>query len=227
LPTVLERVIDFLRPYLDAPWGYLVVGLATFLENSIGAGVIVPGETLVLLGGVYAAIGDLWLPLVIVIVVVGAVLGDNLGFWIGRRYGRGFLERYGRRLFVTPERLAAAERYYATHGGKTIFFARFIPVVRSVGFIVAGVAHMEWKRFVVYDVAGSLVWGVTHSFIGYALGASYERWARYSTPAGIAILAVLVFLIMGSKFLGARRSIERELDRAEAEILEHDSDRGE
>jgi membrane protein DedA with SNARE-associated domain len=86
---------------------------------------------------------------------------------------------------------------------------------------------MEWKRFLVYDVAGSLVWGVTHSFIGYALGASYERWARYSTPAGIAILAVLVLFIMGSKFLGARRSIDRELDRAEAEILEHDSDRGE
>lgn len=220
---MLERVIDFLRPYLDAPWGYLVVGLATFLENSIGAGVIVPGETLVLLGGVYAAIGDLWLPLVIVIVVIGAVLGDNVGYWIGRRYGRGFLERYGRRMFVTPERIAVAERYYATHGGKTIFFARFIPVVRSVGFIVAGVAHMEWKRFFVYDVAGALVWGITHSLIGYALGASYERWARYSTRAGIAILAVLVLLIVGSKFLVSRRT--RELDRTEAEILEHDADR--
>jgi membrane protein DedA with SNARE-associated domain len=227
LPTVLERVIDALRPYLDAPWGYLVVGLATLLENSIGAGVIVPGETLVLLGGVYAAVGDLWLPLVIVVVVVGAVVGDNVGYWIGRRYGRGFLERYGRRLFVTPERVATAERYYATHGGKTIFFARFIPVVRSVGFIVAGVAHMQWKRFILYDLAGSLVWGVTHSVIGYALGESYERFARYSTPAGIAILAVLVFLILGSKFLAARRKIDGELDEAAAELrLEHDSDRG-
>jgi membrane-associated protein len=126
-------------------------------------------------------------------------------------------------MFVTPERIAVAERYYATHGGKTIFFARFIPVVRSVGFIVAGVAHMEWKRFFVYDVAGALVWGITHSLIGYALGASYERWARYSTRAGIAILAVLVLLIVGSKFLVSRRT--RELDRTEAEILEHDADR--
>jgi membrane protein DedA with SNARE-associated domain len=224
---VLERVIDFLRPYLDAPWGYLVVGVATFLENSIGAGVIVPGETLVLLGGVYAAIGDLSPVLVAAVAVVGAVLGDNLGFWIGRRYGRGFLVRHGPKLFVKPQHIEVAERYYATHGGKTIFFARFIPIVRSVGFIVAGVAHMEWKRFIVYDIAGSLIWGVTHTVIGYALGESYERWARYSTPAGIAILALLVFLILGSKFLAGRRKIDEELDRAEAELrLEHDSDRG-
>jgi membrane protein DedA with SNARE-associated domain len=228
LRTVLERFLEFLRPYLDAPWGYLVVGLATFLENSVGAGVIVPGETLVILGGVYASdVGDLWLPAVATVAVVGAVLGDNIGYLIGRRYGRGFLYRHGRKLFITPERIATAERYYASHGGKTIFLARFIPVVRSVGFIVAGVAHMEWKRFIVYDIAGSLVWGVTHSIVGYALGESYERWARYSTPAGLILLLLLVFLIVGSKLLARRRRIRGELEQAPTGLrLEHDHDRG-
>jgi len=217
---VLDRIIDLLRPYMEPPWGYLIVFVATFLENSVGAGVIVPGETLVIIGGFYARLGELWLPAVSFVAVVGAILGDNLGYWIGRRYGRGFLERHGRKLFVTPERLEAAEDYYRRHGGKTVFLGRFIPVVRSVGFIVAGVAHMEWKRFIVYDVAGAIIWGVGHSALGYALGASYERWERYATPVGLAILAILLVLIGGSKLLAVRRRMKEELEALEP--LEHD-----
>lgn len=217
---MLDRIVDLLRPYMEPPWGYLIVFVATFLENSVGAGVIVPGETLVIIGGFYARLGELWLPAVSFVAVVGAILGDNLGYWIGRRYGRGFLERHGRKLFVTPERLEATEDYYRRHGGKTVFLGRFIPVVRSVGFIVAGVAHMEWKRFIVYDVAGAIIWGVGHSALGYALGASYERWERYATPIGLAILAILLVLIGGSKLLAVRRGMKEELEALEP--LEHD-----
>jgi membrane protein DedA with SNARE-associated domain len=227
LAPVIEWILAFLDPYLAAPWGYIIVGVATFLENSVGAGVIVPGETLVIVGGFYARRGELWLPLVTAVSFVGAVLGDNLGFWIGRRFGRGFLQRHGPKLFVTPERLENAERYYALHGGKTIFLARFIPVVRSVGFIVAGVARMDWRRFIVYDVAGALIWAVTHSVVGYALGASYERWQRYATPAGLALLLVLLFLIGASKLVAARRRIREELQRPGDELpVEHGHDRG-
>jgi undecaprenyl-diphosphatase len=217
---VLDRIIDFLQPYLEPPWGYLIVFVATFLENSVGAGVIVPGETLVIIGGFYARLGELWLPAVAFVAVVGAILGDNLGYWIGRRFGRGFLQRHGRKLFVTPERLEAAEGYYRRHGGKTVFLGRFVPVVRSVGFIVAGVAHMEWRRFIVYDVAGAVIWGIGHSLLGYALGASYERWEKYATPIGLVIVAVLLLLIAGSKLLAMRRSMKQELEGLEP--LEHD-----
>lgn len=215
---MIDRIIEFLDPYLDVPWGYVIVGLATFLENSVGAGVIVPGETLVIVGGFYSRIGHLWLPLVSLVAVVGAVLGDNLGYWIGRRFGRGFLERHGRKLLITPERLVAAERYYEAHGGKTVFLGRFIPVVRSVGFIVAGVAHMGWKRFFAYDLAGALIWGVGHTVVGYALGASYERWERYATPAGLVLLVVLVLLIGGSKMLAARRKVKEEIEEIQQEL---------
>lgn len=212
---MLARVVDLLRPYMEPPWGYLIVFVATFLENSLGAGVIVPGETLVIIGGFYARLGELWLPAVAFVAIVGAILGDNLGYWIGRRYGRGFLERHGRKLFVTPERLEAAEGYYQRHGGKTVFLGRFVPVVRSVGFIVAGVAHMEWKRFIVYDVAGAVIWGIGHSVLGYALGASYERWEKYATPVGLAILVVLLVLIGGSKLIAVRRRMKEELEGLE------------
>ena len=217
---MLDRIVDFLRPYMEPPWGYLIVFVATFLENSVGAGVIVPGETLVIIGGFYARLGELWLPGVAFVAIAGAVLGDNVGYWIGRRYGRGFLERHGRKLFVTPERLEAAEGYYRRHGGKTVFLGRFIPVVRSVGFIVAGVAHMEWRRFILYDVAGAVIWGIGHSLLGYALGASYQRWEKYVTPIGIAILGILLLLIGGSKLLAVRRSMKEELE--DIEPLEHD-----
>jgi undecaprenyl-diphosphatase len=222
---VLDRVIEFLKPYLDVPWGYVIVGGATFLENSVGAGVIVPGETLVIVGGFYARIGELWLPGVATVAVVGAVLGDNLGYWIGRRYGRGFFERHGRKVLVTPERLDAAEQYYARHGGLTVFFGRFIPVLRSVGFIAAGIARMPWKRFFVFDLAGALLWGVGHSTLGYVLGASYQRWERFATPFGIALLVVLLFLIGASKLVAARRKVKGDLEELEVgreRGLEHD-----
>jgi len=221
---VLDRIIEFLRPYLEAPWGYVIVGLAVFLENSVGAGVVVPGETLVILGGFYARVGDLWLPLVTLVVVVCAIAGDNVGYLIGRNHGRRFLERHGRKLFVTPERLVASERYYDKHGGKTVFLGRFIPVVRSVGFIVAGASGMRWRRFILYDVAGATIWGVGHTLLGYFLGASYERWEKYLTPFGMALLVVLLLLIGGSKFLASRRKMKEELAEIELEI-EHEHER--
>jgi len=220
---VLNRVIDFLRPYLDAPWGYVVVGLAVFLENSVGAGLIVPGETLVILGGFYARVGDLWLPLVTLVVVLCAIAGDNVGYLIGRRYGRRFLERHGGKMFVTAEKISTAERYYQEHGGKTVFLGRFIPVVRSLGFIVAGAAHMEWRRFIVYDVAGATLWGVGHTLLGYFIGASYERWEKYLTPAGLGLLVVLLVVIGTSKILAGRRKVKEELEEIEEE-LEHEDE---
>ncbi|HEX6330018.1 MAG TPA: DedA family protein [Actinomycetota bacterium] len=211
---MLDRILEFLDPYLGVPWGYVVVGMATLLENSVAAGVIVPGETLVIVGGFYARIGELWLPAVSAVAVAGAIIGDNIGYWIGRRFGRGFLERHGHRLFVTPERLLAAERYYVSHGGKTVFLGRFVPVVRSVGFILAGAARMRWRRFLAFDVAGALIWGVGHTLLGYALGASYQRWEGYATPVGLVLLALLVFLVGASKFRARRRSMREGLEMA-------------
>jgi len=207
---VVDRIIEFLRPYLSAPWGYFIVGAATFLENSVGAGVIVPGETLVIIGGFYARLGELSLAWVAVAACVGAILGDNVGYLIGRRFGRGFLERHGRRLFITPERLERADAYYRSHGGKTVFLGRFIPFVRSVGFILAGVAHMRWRRFLMYDVAGSVVWGIGNAVLGYLIGASYERWKGYLTPVGLGVLVVLLAFIFWTRWRGRRREARRE-----------------
>lgn len=218
---MVEHVVEFLQPYLSPPWGYIIVGLATLLENSIGAGVVVPGETLVIVGGFYARIGRLTLPGVIAVSVAGAILGDNLGYLIGRRFGRGFLERHGPRLFVTAERLAMADAYYRRHGGKTVFLGRFVPVVRSVGFILAGVSRMSWRRFAAYDAAGSALWGAANAVLGYVLGEAYRRAEGYLRGVGVVLLALLLVAIWASTSRRTRRRIEEEIgpDHREPEEL--------
>jgi membrane protein DedA with SNARE-associated domain len=214
---MVQRIIELLQPLLTPPWGYLIVGLATLLENSIGIGVIVPGETLVILGGVYASdVGSppLWLPGVIAAAASGAVIGDNIGYWIGRRFGRDLLEKHGERLFISRERLDRADAFYRRHGGKTVFLARFVPVVRSVGVILAGVSRMPWKRFFAYDLAGAGLWAIANAVLGYVAGRSYERWQQYADRVALAVLVVVAIGIVGSKILSRRRSKKAEAHRA-------------
>jgi membrane-associated protein len=213
---MVNAIIEFLRPYLSPPWGYAIVGLATLLENSIGIGVIVPGETIVILGGVYASeVGKppLWLPGVMIAAATGAVIGDNIGYWIGRRFGRGFLERHGQRLFISTERLDKGDEFYRKHGGKTVFLARFVPVARSVGIILAGVSGMPWKRFFMYDVAGAVLWAVGNTLLGYAAGRSYDTWEGYANQIVLGLVIVAALVVGGSKFLSWRRKKKAEASK--------------
>ncbi|MFL5736056.1 MAG: DedA family protein [Actinomycetota bacterium] len=213
---MVNAIIEFLRPYLSPPWGYVIVGLATLLENSIGIGVIVPGETIVILGGVYASeVGKppLWLPGVMIAAATGAVIGDNIGYWIGRRFGRGFLERHGHRLFISKERLDKGDEFYRKHGGKTVFLARFVPVARSVGIILAGVSEMPWKRFFMYDVAGAVLWAVGNTLLGYVAGRSYDTWEGYANQIVLGIVIVAALVVGGSKFVSWRRNKKAEASK--------------
>jgi undecaprenyl-diphosphatase len=214
---VVEKVIQLLQPLLTPPLGYVIVALATLLENSVGVGVIVPGETIVILGGVYASdvsATPLWLPGVIVAAAAGAVIGDNIGYWIGRRFGRDLLEKHGHRLLISKERLDRADAFYERHGGKTVFLARFVPVVRSVGVILAGISGMPWKRFFLYDLSGAVLWAIANAVLGYLAGRSYERWQQYADRVALIVLAAVVLGIVGSKILSKRRSKKAEAERA-------------
>jgi Uncharacterized membrane-associated protein len=214
--AVLDRIIEFLRPYLEPPWGYAIVFAATFLENSVGAGVIVPGETLVIIGGFYARIGELWLPGVAMVAIVGAVLGDNLGYWIGRRYGRG-LPRTPRSQTVRHPRTARGGRGLLPPARGQDRVPGAVHPGRSERRVHRGRGRPHGvARFIVYDVAGATLWGIGHSLLGYGLGASYQRWERYLTPIGLVVLALLLLLIGGSKILAARRQVREDLEEVEA-----------
>ena len=173
---------------LFARYGYFVVFFGILLEN---AGIPVPGETILLAGAALARFGHLSLPAVVLVAIAGATLGDNIGFWIGRRGGRVLLERHGRMLGLTSARLDQFDGFFARHGAKTVFIARFVTGLRVVGAILAGASHMAWGWFLLFNAAGAVAWAATFGTVGYLLGYSWETIERWIGHLGLVLLVVI------------------------------------
>ena len=180
---------------LFARYGYAVVFAGVFLEN---AGLPIPGETVLLAGAALAHFGRLSIVWVVVTAIVGATLGDNLGFFIGRRGGRILADRYGWRIGLTRARLEDFDRFFLRHGPKTVFVARFITGLRVVGAVLAGGSGMPWPTFLVYNASGAIVWCTTIAIAGYSLAYSWATLERWIGRTGLAGLVVLVGLIIVS-----------------------------
>ena len=174
---------------LFARYGYAVVFGGVFLENT---GLPVPGETALLAGAVLAHNGQLSLLWVIVTAIAGATLGDNLGFFIGRRGGRRIAERHGWRIGLTSDRLAEFDRFFLRHGPKTVFAARFITGLRVVGAVLAGGSGMPWPTFLFYNASGAVVWCTAVAFAGYSLANSWDALERWIGRTGLIGLALVV-----------------------------------
>jgi membrane protein DedA with SNARE-associated domain len=174
---------------LFARYGYAVVFVGVLLENT---GLPVPGETMLLAGAALAHYGRLKLPWVVVTAVGGAILGDNLGFLIGRRYGRGLVERHGSRIGFTRARLAQFDTFFRRHGGRTVFIARFITGLRVVGAVLAGASGLRWRTFLFYNAAGAVVWSTAVAVAGYSLAYSWDALERWVGRTGLIGLAIVV-----------------------------------
>jgi undecaprenyl-diphosphatase len=194
-------------------YGYWVVFFGVMLEN---AGVPVPGETILLAAGFFAAQGQFNLWEVMVIAALGAVLGDNAGYFLGREVGRATLERYGRYAGLTHGRLAHMDRFFADHGNKTILVARFITGLRVFAAMLAGSASMPWRTFAVYNMLGALLWSVAISLAGFFFGRSWDVLEHWIKGAGLIALGVIVAAIITIVVIRHRRRRAEELG-AEAE----------
>ncbi|MET7571810.1 DedA family protein [Streptomyces sp. NPDC005492] len=151
----LPGVFADLAPLLDH-WGYAAVGGLLFLEDF---GVPVPGETVLIAAAVYAGAGRLNVLALAVIAVLAAVVGDNVGYLIGRYGGHRLVTRYGRYVLLTPARVAKAEAFFARNGGKVITVSRFIEGLRQANGIIAGLSEMPWRRFLAFNMLGAVLWG--------------------------------------------------------------------
>jgi undecaprenyl-diphosphatase len=187
---------------LFARYGYVVVFGGVFLENT---GLPIPGETVLLAGAALAHFGQLSLPWVIVTAIAGATLGDNLGFFIGRRGGRRIADRHGWRVGLSRERLEEFDRFFHRHGPKTVFAARFITGLRVVGAVLAGGSGMRWPVFLFYNACGAVAWCTTIAFAGYSLAYSWRTLERWVGRTGLIALAVVVVAGLIA-FVRARRT---------------------
>jgi membrane protein DedA with SNARE-associated domain len=187
-----------------ATYGYPVLFLGVLLEN---AGVPVPGETALLVAGFLASSAGgarFSLGLVIALGLAAAVLGDNLGFWLGRRLARPRLERGQGFLLLTPQALRTAEGYFARYGTWTVFVARFITGLRVVIAPAAGAAGMPWSRFFLANAAGAFAWASAVALLGYFFGRSWEllhhglTWGSWII-LGCALLTALFLYLWGRR----------------------------
>ncbi|MEU0836663.1 DedA family protein [Streptomyces sp. NPDC005969] len=201
----LPGVLGDIAPILDH-WGYWAVGGLIFMEDF---GIPVPGETILIAAAVYAGAGQLNIVAVIVIGVLAAILGDNVGYLIGRTGGHALVQRYGRYVFLPPERYEKAEKFFTRHGGKVVTVARFIEGLRQVNGIIAGAAEMPWARFVAFNALGAALWVGLWAGVGYFAGnhitTIYTEVNRYSTYLLIA-LGVLILALVARAVVSRRRA---------------------
>jgi len=189
---VLDSLVDFV--WRIGSWGYAVVFLGAALESAAFLGLLVPGESLVIVSGMLAAAGLFDLPTLITVISAGAVVGDSIGYELGRRLGRPWLLRRGARLGFHRDRIEAVDAFFDRHGGKAVLIGRFIGFLRALAPFVAGSSRMPYLRFLAYNVAGAVLWTVACVLLGYFVGAAWpvvEKWVgRTGLVLGLVVIGV-------------------------------------
>lgn len=193
LPNV-EHLIEDLGQALG-PWTYLLVGVMAFAETGAFIGLIAPGETTILVGGVVAGQGEINIFVLIALVWACAVAGDVTSFLLGRRLGREFLVKHGPRFKITEDRLHQVERFFDRHGGKAVLIGRFVGLIRAVAPFIAGSSGMPLRRFLPYDVIGAGLWGTTFCLLGYVFWQSFGTVADYAGRGALALGTVIVVVV--------------------------------
>lgn len=188
----MSNVIDQLLN-VPALWVYLIVGVLVFSEAAFFVGFVLPGETAVLLGGVTAALGHVSLPVLLILVILTAIVGDSLGYEVGHRYGQRVLR--SRLLRKHQSRLEKAQRFLRDHGGWAVFLARFTAFLRAVMPALAGTSGMDYRRFLMFNAIGGIVWGTAVVLLGYFAGHSYR--VAEKALGSTSVILIVVFLLVG------------------------------
>jgi len=189
----MHSIIDTLRQFLIA-WGYWAVALGLLLENS---GVPVPGETILILASVLSFnTHELHLGWIIVVGTAAATMGDNIGYWIGRRGGRPLLDKWKHLFHVKQSHIESAETLIHRHGSVAIFFARFIAGARIIAGPLAGVLCMKWPRFLLFNFLGAVTWVSVIATLGYIFGSQLDRLLEFMKDFNWIVLGIVAVAVL-------------------------------
>lgn len=205
------------------PWTYVLVGANAFLETGAFLGFLAPGETMVLFGGVLAGEGTIELWPLVGVVWTCAMLGDVASYWLGHRYGRGFLLRFGPRVRVGESQVALVERFFRRHGLKTVFFGRWVGVIRPLVPFFAGSTRLPFWRFLPVDLFATGLWAVVLCLLGSAFWHNFDQLAHIVGQAVFALGTVIVVSAVTATAVNLRRS-ERRSAEIEAWIEQQGAD---
>ena len=199
-------------------WTYLAVPALAFLETGAFVGLVVPGETAIVVGGVVAERGEVSLPVLIGLVWVAAVGGDTVSFLLGRRYGRPFLDAHGARLRIRQEQIERVERLFDRHGGKAIVVGRFVGILRALTPFVAGASRFPLRRFLPYTAVGALGWAATFTLVGYGFSESFESAGRDASRIALTVALVVgaAVLVVGVRLSRTRRVAPPHTEKRES-----------
>jgi membrane protein DedA with SNARE-associated domain len=191
---LVASITSFIEAH--SQWALLLMFVLLTLESF---GLPLPGETALIACGVLASNGALPIVWVIVVAILAAVIGDNLGYWVARKGGRRILDRYGPTRRYAEQYLPRGERFFAAHGGKAVFFGRFVAVLRVTAAWTAGLSHMNWGRFLFWNAAGGIVWATGIGLVSYYLGeAAASAIGKYGLLAagGALLLAAVGYFVV-------------------------------
>ncbi len=191
---------------LIGSYGYAVLFLLVGLES---LGIPLPGETALVTAAAFAALGHLSISAVIATAVAAAIIGDNGGYWIGREGGIALVRRYGRVIHLNESHLSRAHAFFERHGPKTVFIGRFIALLRTWAAVLAGVAHMPYGTFMLYNALGAVCWAVIVGALGYVFGRNLPQLEHYvgqASLAGVLLVALVVALAFGWRWFATNRA---------------------
>lgn len=180
--------------HLIAQYGYAVVGLSVAGES---LGLPLPGETVLLTAAAFAGRGHLSIAGVIVASAAGIICGGSGGYWVGHTAGQKVVVRYGRWAGLTPERLDRTREFFVRYGARAVMVGRFLPIVRTLASIVAGISDMPFPRFFIYNAIAGIVWSVLFGLLGFEFARDLSRIEDFTGEAGIVALIVLGIALVG------------------------------
>lgn len=184
MSSLVERLLDVSPIYV-----FLLVGLLVFIEDALFVGFVVPGETAAVVGGVYASQGRANVVEMCVVVVVAAIVGDSVGYEVGKKFGPRLLSM--KVLDHRRDKLSEAQDFLARRGGSAVFLGRFVAFFRAVMPALAGIAKMPYRRFLPWNAVGGLVWGAAFVLLGYFAGSSYQAVAS-KVGTGVAVVVAVI-----------------------------------